>query len=266
MKLHPIRSKDSLAFDNSDARFRGRVESDNAVERAAAKEVQRISDLQRVLYADARYALLIVLQGRDAAGKDGTIRKVFTAVNPQGCSVSSFKVPTELEQRHDFLWRVHQKVPARGMIGIFNRSHYEDVLVPRVHGLISKKTWSQRYHQINDFERMLAANAVIILKFMLHISRDEQKQRLVDRLTDKTKNWKFRAGDLDDRARWNEFTRAYRGMLRHTSTKWAPWYVVPADDKGVRDLLVARTIADTLEGLRLRYPPADPSVTGLAID
>lgn len=265
MKLKPVTSKRLPRLDDADARAHGKVKSGEPLEREIAKEVERISDLQRVLYADARYALLIVLQGRDAAGKDGTIRKVFTAVNPQGCTVASFKVPTELEQRHDFLWRVHQQVPARGMIGIFNRSHYEDVLVPRVHELVSKKIWSARYDQINEFERMLTGNNVVILKFLLHVSRDEQKRRLIDRLTDKTKNWKFRAGDLDDRAMWDDFTKAYRAILENTSTKWAPWYVVPADDNAERDWLVARTIADALDALDLRYPKADPSVVGLEI-
>ena len=237
-----------------------------ALERATEKQVKRISHLQRVLYADARYALLIVLQGRDASGKDGTIQRVFTAVNPQGCTVASFKAPTELEQRHDFLWRVHAQVPPRSMIGIFNRSHYEDVLVPRVRGSIKKKEWLARYDQINDFEEMLSRNGVVILKFMLHISRDEQKRRLMERLTDETKNWKFRVGDLEDRAKWEDYTEAYEGALKHTSTKSAPWYIVPADDKDIRDWLVARTIADALDELDLRYPPADPSVLGLHFD
>jgi len=266
MKLKPVTSKRSIRLEDADARVSGAVKSGDALEEATEKDCERIADLQRVLYADARYALLIVLQGRDASGKDGTIRKVFTAVNPQGCTVAGFKAPTEIEQRHDFLWRVHQQIPARGMIGIFNRSHYEDILVPRVHDLLPKKIWSARYGQINDFEAMLSANGVVMLKFMLHVSRDEQKKRLMERLTDKTKNWKFRAGDLDDRARWDEFTKAYRGILAHTSTKWAPWFIVPADDKDVRDWLVARTIADALEKLKLRYPPGDPSVVGIEIE
>jgi PPK2 family polyphosphate:nucleotide phosphotransferase len=269
MKLKPVTPKSSkkdVRLDDTDARVHGDVKSDDDLAKASAKETERISDLQRVFYADARHAMLIVLQGRDAAGKDGTIRKVFSAVNPQGCTVSSFKAPTELELRHDYLWRVHQQVPPRGMIGIFNRSHYEDVIVPRVRGWIDKKTWLARYDEINDFERMLSANGVVILKFLLHISRDEQKKRLEERLTDKEKNWKFRAGDLDDRRQWDDFTKAYRGILTHTSTKWAPWYVVPADDKPVRDWLIARTIADAMEALDPKYPAADPSVVGLEIE
>ncbi len=265
MKLKPIRSKKDIRLDDRHARIPD-TKRGEALDRGTAKEVARISEQQRVLYADGRYALLIVLQGRDASGKDGTIRKVFSAVNPQGCTVSSFKAPTELELRHDYLWRVHAQIPPRGMIGIFNRSHYEDILVPRVHGLVSKKTWSARYAQINDFEQMLAANGVVILKFMLHVSRDEQKRRLEERITDETKNWKFRIGDLDDRARWDEFTKAYRGILAHTSTEWAPWYIVPADDKDLRDHLVAKTIADTLEDLELAYPKADESIVGVTIE
>ena len=266
MKLKPVSSKRSSRLADSDARVRGDVKSGPALERASLKETARISNLQRVFYADARHALLIVLQGRDAAGKDGTIRKVFSAVNPQGCSVAAFKAPTDTELHHDYLWRIHQQIPPRGTIGIFNRSHYEDVIVPRVHGWIDKKTWQERYVQINDFERMLSMNGVVILKFMLHISRDEQKRRLLDRLTDESKNWKFRAGDLDDRKQWDDFTKAYRGLLQRTSTKWAPWYVVPADDKSVRDYLVARTIADTMKRLKLEYPAADPSVLNLKVE
>lgn len=266
MKLEPVDSEDSVDLDDKHARARGQLKSGKELERATEKQVKRISDQQRVLSADGRYALLIVLQGRDASGKDGTIRKVFTAVNPQGCTVASFKVPTELEQRHDYLWRVHAQVPAKGMIGIFNRSHYEDVIVPRVHGSITKKEWTARYDQINDFEKMLSQNGTVILKFMLHISRDEQKRRLTDRLTDETKNWKFRVGDLEDRAKWDDFTKAYEAALRHTSTKSAPWYIVPADDKDVRDFLIARTIADALEDLDLRYPPADKAVLKVKIE
>jgi PPK2 family polyphosphate:nucleotide phosphotransferase len=266
VKLKPVAPKNSIKLDDVHARVRGPVKSGKSLERATEKHVKRISDLQRVLYADGRFALLIVLQGRDAAGKDGTIRRVFTAVNPQGCNVASFKAPTELEQRHDFLWRVHAQVPARGMIGIFNRSHYEDVLVPRVRGSITKKEWTARYDEINDFEKMLTHNGVVILKFMLHVSRDEQKRRLMDRLADETKNWKFRVGDLEDRANWDDFTKAYEAAIRHTTTKAAPWYIVPADDKDIRDWLVARTIADALEKLDLKYPPADPAVLGMHIE
>jgi PPK2 family polyphosphate:nucleotide phosphotransferase len=266
MKLHAVTSKRSIRLDDADARVKGKVKAGEDLERATKKEVERISELQRVLYADARHALLIVLQGRDASGKDGTIRKVFSAVNPQGCNVASFKVPTEEERSHDFLWRIHSQVPARGMIGIFNRSHYEDIIVPRVHNLVPKKVWSARYDQINEFERMLTESGVVILKFLLHVSRAEQKRRFIERLSDKEKQWKFRAGDLEDRRHWAEFTKAYRGVLTHTSTKWAPWYVVPADDKDVRDWLISRTIADCLGKLKLRFPPAEVSADDVEID
>ena len=265
MKLKPVRGTHSIRLGDSHASVSSPFKSKDALAAAIAHQTSRIATLQRVLYADERFALLIVLQGRDASGKDGTIRRVFSAVNPQGCSVTSFGEPTGLELRHDYLWRVHQHVPARRMIGIFNRSHYEDVLVPRVHRTITRGTCATRYDEINDFERMLSSNNVVILKFMLHVSRAEQKRRLKERLTDTDKNWKFRAGDLEDRARWSAFTKAYRELLKHTCTKSAPWYVVPADDHAMRDWLIARQIADTLESLKLRYPPADPSVVGLKV-
>ena len=265
MKLEPVGSKRSIRLADRDARVHSLDLSEEEIEKKTAKEVDRISDLQRVFYADARHALLIVLQGRDASGKDGTIRKVFSAVNPQGCSVTSFKAPTEDERAHDFLWRIHVRIPPRGMIGIFNRSQYEDILVPRVHGLISKKGWTERYDQINEFEKMLVENGVVVLKFMLHISRDEQRKRLQERIDDPKKNWKFRVGDLDDRKRWDAFTKAYRGILANTSTKRAPWYVVPADDKHVRNWLIAGVIADTLQSLKLRYPPPDPEIVGIEV-
>jgi PPK2 family polyphosphate:nucleotide phosphotransferase len=266
MKLKPVHSKDDIHLDDAHARVRGRVPGGAALDEKCDQEADRIGDLQKVLYADGSRALLVVLQGRDASGKDGTVKNVFSAVNPQGCAVTSFKAPTELEKRHDFLWRVHAAVPPRGMIGIFNRSHYEDVLVPRVRGELTKKEWTARYDDINAFERTLTRNGVVVLKFMLHVSRDEQKRRLIERLTDPTKNWKFRESDLEDRRRWDDFTKAYHGVLAHTSTKWAPWFIVPADDKRLRDLLVARTIADELDKLDLRYPKADPSIVGLKIE
>lgn len=264
MKLSPITSK-QLRLSDADAVARGLDLSDDEIKARTAKEVDRISNLQRVLYADGRYALLIVLQGRDASGKDGTIRKVFTAVNPQGCSVASFKAPSEEERAHDYLWRVHMRIPARGMIGIFNRSHYEDIIVPRVNKLLPKKVWSARYDEINDFESMLVDNGVVILKFMLHISHEEQRKRLQERIDDTAKNWKFRVGDLDDRKRWHAFTKAYRGIFENTSTEHAPWFVVPADDKGVRNWLIARKIADTLDDLNLRYPPPDKAIAGIEV-
>jgi PPK2 family polyphosphate:nucleotide phosphotransferase len=265
MKLKAVKGKADVRLTDRDARPPKAEKRGKGLERATEKQVERISELQRVLYADERHAVLVVLQGRDASGKDGTIRKVFTAVNPQGCEVTSFKAPTDTEKRHDFLWRVHARVPKRGMIGIFNRSHYEDVLVPRVHGWITKKVCRRRYDQINEFEQLLAENGTVILKFMLHISHDEQQRRLQERLDDPTKNWKFRVGDLDDRKLWDDYTKAYRQMLVETSTKVARWYVVPADDKDARNWYVASTIANTLASLDLRYPKADPAVLSMTV-
>jgi PPK2 family polyphosphate:nucleotide phosphotransferase len=254
VKLQPVSARSRVDLSDAAALLDGAPRAKSRTKQGTEKQTDRISELQRVFYADARYALLIILQGRDAAGKDGTIRKVFRAVNPQGCSVTSFKEPTPVERSHDFLWRVHAAVPPRGMIGIFNRSHYEDVLVPRVREQLSAEECATRYREIVDFERMLVEQRVIVLKFMLHVSRDEQRRRLQARLTDPKKGWKFRQRDLDDRRMWDAYTAAYRDLLKATSTKLAPWYVVPAEDKKVRNWLVARTIADTLEGLELRYP------------
>jgi PPK2 family polyphosphate:nucleotide phosphotransferase len=263
--LKPITSPRQIHLGDNDAAPPKGLPKHKHLDDAAEEHVDRIRKLQQKLYADGRFALLVVLQGRDASGKDGTVRKVFRGVNPMGCVVTSFKVPTELEQQHDYLWRVHERVPPRGMIGIFNRSHYEDVIVTRVHDLGPKKVWSERFDQINDFEHMLTQNSVVILKFFLHVSRDEQKKRLIDRLEDKKKNWKFRAGDLDDRALWDDYTKAYRDAIARCSTSWSRWYIVPADDEDARNLLIARKIADTLDALDLRYPPLDPKLKGLKV-
>lgn len=263
--LKPITSPLQIRLGDDDAAPPSGLPKHKHLDDAAEEQVDRIGKLQQKLYADGRFALLVVLQGRDASGKDGTIRKVFRGVNPMGCIVTSFKAPTELEQEHDYLWRVHEHVPPRRMIGIFNRSHYEDVIVPRVHKLIPKKALSERFGHINDFERMLARNSVVILKFFLHVSRGEQKTRLIERLEDRKKNWKFRAGDLDDRALWDDYTKAYRDAIARCSTSWARWHIVPADNEHARNLLVAGKIADTLDALDLRYPPLDPKLRGLKI-
>jgi PPK2 family polyphosphate:nucleotide phosphotransferase len=265
MRLTPVSRRSRLPLADAHARWPEPPPPDPLLKPAVAQQVARIGDQQQRLYADARFALLVILQGRDASGKDGTIRKVFEEVDPQGCEVTSFKVPTELERRHDFLWRIHARVPPRGMIGIFNRSQYEDVIVPRVRGSMTAREAVARLAEISGFERMLAAQGTVILKFFLHISRDEQRERLQDRLTDPTKNWKFNAGDLDDRARWADYTRVYRQMLTHSSTAWAPWFVVPADDKDVRNWLIAETVAETLAGLGLRYPRAGKAVRALRV-
>jgi PPK2 family polyphosphate:nucleotide phosphotransferase len=263
MQLTPVSRRTPLSLDDRSAARPVELFEGDELKEQTNKLLKRLGELQAMLYADGRYALLVVLQGRDAGGKDGTVRKVFGACNPLGCEVTSFKVPTPLELSHDYLWRIHQEVPAKGMIGIFNRSHYEDVLVVRVKDLVPKPVWSKRYDQINEFERMLDDNRVKILKFFLNISRDEQAERLRDRLSDPTKNWKFRAGDLDDRDLWDEYTKAYRDALKNCSTPWAPWYVVPADDKKARNYLIARTVVDLLDNLGLRYPKADRDVLKL---
>jgi PPK2 family polyphosphate:nucleotide phosphotransferase len=226
----------------------------------------RLAELQDRLWAEAKRSVLVVLQGIDAAGKDGTIKKVMTAFNPQGCPVTSFKVPSAEELAHDYLWRVHKAVPRRGEIGIFNRSHYEDVLVVRVHELVPKAVWSKRYAQINDFESILAANGTTIVKFFLSIDREEQRARFQARYDDPSKRWKFSMGDIEERTRWDAYQAAFDEALSKTSTDAAPWYVVPANRKWFRNLAVASILADTLADLRPRYPPvADDVPEGLVI-
>lgn len=259
MRLHPVDLDDLSKLRDADALVDD-APNGKALRRKIQRRLAAITKLQGTLYADGRYAVLVVLQGRDAAGKDGTIRTVFGACNPQGCDVTSFKEPTPLELRHDFLWRVHRAIPPRGMIGIFNRSQYEDVLTVRVQQGLSQKELQRRYAQINDFERMLAQNRVVVLKFFLHISRAEQRRRMLKRVEKVNKNWKFRLGDLDDRRLWDRYTDAYQDVLRYCSTQYAPWYLVPADDKKVRNYLIAGVLRRTLESLDLKYPEADPNI------
>jgi PPK2 family polyphosphate:nucleotide phosphotransferase len=264
MKLTPLDPDEELSLgDKAALPPRSLDADDDVLDKKIEKLRERLDELQGALYAESKRALLVVLQARDAGGKDGTIRRVFTSVNPQGCAVTAFKEPSKIELAHDFLWRVHAAVPPHGMIGIFNRSHYEDVLVVRVHKLVPKKIWKERYDQINDFERILHENGVTILKFFLHVSKEEQRVRLADRLTDPSKNWKFRAGDLDERELWDEYTRAYLDVFRKCSTKYAPWFVVPADRKHARDYLVLEKIVSTLEEMDPQYPEADPTALKL---
>ena len=218
------------------------------------KHRDRLAAMQDVFYASQKYALLIVLQGMDTSGKDGTIRHIFSGVNPQGCDVTSFKVPTHLEEPHDFLWRVHAAVPPRGMIGIFNRSHYEDVLSPRVHKLISPKTIKQRLEDINTFERMLTDNGVVILKFFLHISEGEQVARLQSRVDTPDKHWKLSDADFKERKFWHEYEAAYNDAIAATSRKNAPWFVIPSDHKWFRNVAISQILADAIESLKLDYP------------
>lgn len=258
MPITIVSPGESIDLERVDPRDTGDLDSKREGEAIVERNVERIAALQRALYADGRHALLIVLQAMDAGGKDGTIRKVLSGVNPQGVHVKSFKVPTSRERRQDFLWRVHQHVPPRGMIGVFNRSHYEDVLVVRVHDLVPKKVWKKRYDAINAFERLLIRDAnVTILKFFLHISFEEQTERMIARLENADKRWKFNAGDLEERKHWQAYRRAYEAMLERCSTEEAPWHVVPADKKWYRNVVVSGAILEALEGMDLRYPP-DP--------
>jgi PPK2 family polyphosphate:nucleotide phosphotransferase len=259
LRIDPVNAANELDLEPSAARVDDAPPKDELRE-ATAKLLERLEELQGAFYADGRRALLLVLQGRDTAGKDGLIRKVIGACNPMGVRITSFGVPSEEEQSHDFLWRVHRAVPPRRLIGVFNRSHYEDVLVVRVRKLAAESVWSPRFAQINAFEEILARNDVVIRKCFLHVSHEEQESRLRARLDDPRKNWKFRLGDLDDRALWDEYTEAYRDVLRKCSTAHAPWYVVPSDRKPVRDYVVAKMLVETLEALGPEYPAMDPAV------
>ena len=221
---------------------------------ATAGQMARLRDLQDRMWAEAKHSVLVVLQGIDAAGKDGTIAKVMEAFNPQGCPVTSFKVPSVEERAHDYLWRVHKRTPGKGEVGIFNRSHYEDVLVVRVHDLVPKRVWSKRYDQINDFERMLSDSGTTIVKFFLTIDREEQRKRFQERYDDPTKRWKFSLADLDERKLWDSYQAAFDEALSRTSTPWAPWYVIPANRNWFRNLAVSTILADTMAGLKPAYP------------
>ncbi|MEO8627724.1 MAG: polyphosphate kinase 2 family protein [Betaproteobacteria bacterium] len=226
----------------------------------------RINKLQDVLYAERKYSLLVVLQGMDTSGKDGTIRHVFSEVDPLGVRAVAFKAPNEEELAHDFLWRIQRQTPARGELVIFNRSHYEDVLVVRVHNWIDQAECRRRYEQINSFERRLSDSNTIVLKFYLHISKDEQKKRLQERLDDPEKQWKFNPADLAERKLWPEYIKAYANALSATSTEGAPWYVIPANSKTNRNLLIGRILYETLKSLKMRYPKPTASLDGVVID
>ncbi len=259
LRLEPVDPDKKIKLGTGSARVENAPSREVLLEATAAL-LTRLEALQDAFHADGRKALLLVLQGRDASGKDGVIRTVYGAFNPTGVSVAAFGPPTSLELKHDFLWRVHQVVPARGMIGVFNRSHYEDVLAVRVRELAPESVWRARYDQINAFEKLLHESGVIVRKCMLHVSRDEQLERLTERFDDPKKNWKFRVDDLADRARWDAYTDAYREALTQCSTPWAPWYVVPSDDKAVRNFLIARMLVETMEEARSEYPLIDPAV------
>jgi len=241
-----------LQLEDADAgkTFRLTKESAEAKHDALGKE---LADLQDLLYAAGKHSLLVVLQGMDTSGKDGTVKHVMDPVNPGGVRVHPFKVPTERELAHDFLWRVHQAAPGKGMIVIFNRSHYEDVLVVRVHGLVPRGVWRKRYRHIREFERLLTDAGTIVLKFFLHISRDEQEQRLLEREQEVEKAWKLSPGDWRERELWGEYQRAYEDAITETNTKYAPWYIVPADKKWARNHLVTKAIVEALRPYRAEW-------------
>ena len=226
----------------------------------------KLESLQELLFAEHKHKVLIVLQAMDTGGKDGAIRRVFDGVNPAGVRVASFKAPTAEELDHDFLWRVHKQVPGKGEMVIFNRSHYEDVLVVRVHNYVTPEVWGKRFEQINEFERTLAENGTTILKFYLHIDLDEQKARFQARLDDPTKRWKFRLGDLEERKFWPDYMKAFEDVLSKTSTEHAPWYIVPANRKWFRDLVISSVLVDTLEGLKMSYPESEENLDEVVIE
>ena len=249
------------ANDNGD--FRGGKE-------AALNEIlnlnKKLEDLQELLYAEHEHKVLVILQGMDTSGKDGVIRRVFEGVSPLGTRVANFKEPTVEELDYDFLWRVHKQVPAKGEIVIFNRSHYEEVLIVRVHKLVSQEVWSKRYEQINDFENLLVENGTTILKFYLHIDKDEQKERLQARLDNPNKHWKFRKGDLQERKLWDDYMQAYEDALSKTSTKAAPWYIIPANHKWHRDLVISKILVATLEELNMKFPEPEESLEEVVVE
>jgi PPK2 family polyphosphate:nucleotide phosphotransferase len=249
-----VKPHSKVRLDKISSSDTGDLKSEDAAKALLAAHRTQVADLQEVFYANQSKALLIVLQGMDTAGKDGTISHIFSGINPQGCDVAAFKVPTPLEARHDFLWRVHAQVPPRGMIGIFNRSHYEDVLSPRVHRLIARDLANQRLEDINEFESFLADNDVLILKFYLHISRDEQTRRLKARIDDKNKHWKLSEADIHERQFWPRYMDAYNDVLSATSRKHAPWFVIPSDNKWYRNVAISAIIVDLMQSLKLKYP------------
>ena len=240
---------------------------DKAADKQAVEALAvELDALQNLFYADRRHKLLVVLQGLDTSGKDGTLRGVFGRMSPLGVHAVGWKAPSAEEREHDHLWRIHRRMPAAGEIMVFNRSHYEDVLVPVVNGALDERQTRQRYAQIRDFERLLAETGTVVLKFMLHISKAEQRARLQARIDDPTKRWKFQASDLETRRQWDAYQRAYERAIGATASPWAPWHIVPADSKTHRNLMVAQLLKRTLEGLDLRYPELDPGLVGLRVD
>jgi len=257
----PIHLPDIPAVDTR--AFKGDKQAGKTQLKVLNKELE---SLQELLYAEGKRKLLVVLQGMDASGKDGTIRHVFEGVNPQGVKVASFKAPSKKELAHDYLWRVHQQVPAQGEITIFNRSHYEDVLIVRVKNFVPESVWSKRYAHIRDFERMLFEEGTTILKFFLHIDRDEQKARLQARLDESSKNWKFNPGDLTERKLWDAYQKAFEDAFNETSTEHAPWFIVPGNRKWYRNIVIASTMVETLKNFHMEYPQIDYDPAEITIE
>jgi len=267
MNIYRVAPDDDINLSDWDPNDKSKFDGNKITAQKRLEELNyELEALQELLYAEHKYRVLVVLQAMDTGGKDGTIRHVFEGVNPQGVKVASFKVPTREELDHDYLWRVHKQTPGKGEIVIFNRSHYEDVLVVRVHKLVPKETWALRYEQINEFERLLYEEGTKILKFFLHIDLKEQKERLQARLDDPNKQWKFSLGDLKERKLWPEYTEAYEDVLRKTSTKWAPWYIVPANRKWYRNLVVASIMVDALKRLDMSYPQPEDDLSQVDIE
>jgi PPK2 family polyphosphate:nucleotide phosphotransferase len=264
MKYHKrfrVKPGARVQLEERDPEDTGGLADKTKAEKPMQKNLARLSELQYLLYAEGRRALLVVLQAMDAGGKDGTIRHVMSGLNPQSCRVTSFKAPSAAELAHDFLWRIHAAVPAKGEIGIFNRSHYEDVLVARVRGLVREEVWRARYDQINRFEEFLLKNDIRILKFFLHISKSEQRKRLEERLKDPTKNWKISPADLAERKRWGDYVEAYEDALSRCSTEEAPWFIIPANHKWFRNLAVSQIIVEALDAMDMKFPAASFDVS-----
>jgi len=264
MKEQPMTIKGKIRLKDFDPDYTAGLKKTKAREKAQ-EHGERIGVLQQLLYANSSHAILLLFQGMDASGKDGSIRSVLSHVNPAGVETANFKVPSDEERAHDYLWRVHKAVPRYGNLGVFNRSHYEAVLAERVLEIVPKKVWSQRYGQIVDFERMLVANRVVLLKFYLHISKEEQAQRFRERLANPHKNWKFSQADIKTRQHWSDYILAYEDMLNATSHKDARWHLIPADLNWYRDYLIARTVAHAIEGLKLKWPKPKEDLSKIRI-
>ncbi len=267
MKKYLVKSETKINLSKWDPNDTGSFKAGKEEGLAELEKLNgKLEVLQELLFAEHKHKVLIVLQAMDTGGKDGAIRRVFDRVNPAGVRVASFKAPSAEELDHDYLWRIHKEVPGKGEMVIFNRSHYEDVLVVRVHNYVPPEVWGQRFDQINEFERNLAENGTTILKFYLHIDKDEQKDRLQARLDDPAKRWKFRLGDLEERKLWGNYMEAFEDVLSKTSTKYAPWYIVPANRKWFRDLVISSVLVETLEGLKMKYPESEEDLDGVVIE